>query len=501
MRLKSWLAKPLARRVRRSISAWAADGAKAQDNQFRYLVHHLALTAFGKAHGIRQNISRDDFRKQIPIADYEVLRPWIERIIAGERDVLWPGRPKYFAKTSGTTSGVKFIPITSASMPHHISGARNALLCYIAETEKADFVGGKLIFLSGSPVLHKEGDILTGRLSGIVNHHIPGYLRRSQMPSYKTNCIEDWEEKVNRIADETLDQQMTLISGIPPWVQMYFDKVIEKKGAATVKEVFPDFNLFVYGGVNFEPYRKKLFDTIGERIDSIETYPASEGFIAFQDRQSDPSLLMLLNSGIYYEFVPVSEYHQPNPPRFSIEEVELGVNYAVIMHTNAGLWGYSIGDTVRFVSKNPYKILVTGRIKHFISAFGEHVIGEEVERAMSAVCAEFGVSTAEFTVAPIVAPSEGLPYHEWLIEFDRPPADLLAFSVSLDAAMQQQNVYYQDLISGAVLQPLKVRELPPGAFIDYMRSIGKLGGQNKVPRLSNDREIAKQLLAACGLEG
>ncbi len=501
MGIKSWLAKPLARSVRRSIDKWSQDGAKTQHNQFRYLVHHLARTAFGKAYGIRPSISRDDFRKQVPIGDYEALRPWIERITAGERDVLWPGRPKYFAKTSGTTSGVKFIPITDDSMPNHIAGARNALLCYIAETGKSEFVDGKLIFLSGSPVLHTEGGVLTGRLSGIVNHHIPGYLKRNQMPSYETNCIEDWEDKVNRIADETLDQRMTLISGIPPWVQMYFDKVLDKKGAASVKEVFPDFNLFVYGGVNFEPYRKKLFDTIGERIDSIETYPASEGFIAFQDRQSDPSLLMLLNSGIYYEFVPVSEYHQPNPPRFSIEEVELGVNYAVIMHTNAGLWGYSIGDTVRFVSRNPYKIMVTGRIKHFISAFGEHVIGEEVERAMSAVCAQFGVSTAEYTVAPMVAPAAGLPYHEWLIEFDRPPADMLAFSAALDEAMQQQNVYYQDLISGSVLQPLKVRELPQGAFIDYMRSIGKLGGQNKVPRLSNDREIAGKLLAACGLQG
>lgn len=500
MGIKSWLAKPLARRVRRSITAWSQDGAKAQHNQFRYLVHHLSRTAFGKAHGIRPSISTAEFRERIPIADYETLRPWIERIIAGERDVLWPGRPKYFAKTSGTTSGVKFIPITAASMPHHISGARNALLCYIAETGKADFLDGKLIFLSGSPVLHEEGGILTGRLSGIVNHHIPGYLRRNQMPSYATNCIEDWEQKVNLIADETLDQSMTLISGIPPWVQMYFDKVLEKKGATTVREVFPHFDLFVYGGVNFEPYRKKLFDTIGERIDSIETYPASEGFIAFQDRQSDPSLLMLLNSGIYYEFVPVSEYHQPNPPRYSIEEVELGVNYAVIMHTNAGLWGYSIGDTVRFVSKNPYKILVTGRIKHFISAFGEHVIGEEVERAMASVCARFGVSTAEYTVAPMVAPGSGLPYHEWLIEFDHGPEDMDAFRSALDLAMQEQNIYYRDLISGSVLQPLHIRELPQGAFISYMRSIGKLGGQNKVPRLSNDRELAGKLFEACGIQ-
>lgn len=494
MGLKSLLAKPLATLVRRSLDRWSAQGVSAQRRQFEALKKRLAQTRFGREHGITAFTTQAEFRKRIPVRDYEALRPWMEQMIAGTPDVLWPGKPVYLAKTSGTTSGVKYIPITRESMPYHISGARNALLCYIAETGRASWLDGNLIFLSGSPVLEEKNGMLSGRLSGIVNHHVPAYLRRNQMPSWETNCLEDWEEKVDRIAHETRSKPMSLISGIPPWVQMYFDRILELSGKETIREVFPDFELLVYGGVNFEPYRGKMYQTIGSRIPSIETYPASEGFIAFQDRQSDPSLLMLLDAGIYYEFIPVSEYFSENPVRLGIEDVELGVNYAVIMNTNAGLWGYSIGDTVKFVSRNPYKILVTGRIKHFISAFGEHVIGEEVERAMQEVSNAMNVRTVEFTVAPQVNPHAGLPYHEWLVEFDVPPADIDAFADRLDQAMQQQNIYYRDLIAGSILRTLKLSVLPKGSFIAYMKRHGKLGGQNKVPRLSNDRIIADDML-------
>jgi hypothetical protein len=380
-------------------------------------------------------------------------------------------------------------------MPFHISSARNALLCYIAETGRASWLDGSLIFLSGSPVLEEKNGMLSGRLSGIVNHHVPAYLRRSQMPSWETNCIEDWEEKVDRIARETINNSMTLISGIPPWVQMYFDRLLQLSGKEHIQELFPQFELLVYGGVNFEPYREKMFQTVGKSIPTIETYPASEGFIAFQDRQSEAALLMLLAGGIYYEFVPVSEYFSAQPIRLGIQDVELGVNYAVVMNTNAGLWGYSIGDTVKFVSKNPYKIVVTGRIKHFISAFGEHVIGEEVERAMTKACTAHRATTVEFTVAPQVNPESGPPYHEWLVAFDVLPDDAAAFARTLDQAMQEQNIYYRDLIDGSILKPLKLTMLQKDAFISYMKRQGKLGGQNKVPRLSNDRKIADDLLA------
>jgi hypothetical protein len=499
MGLKSFLAKPLANLVRGRIDRWSRDGISTQKRQFQSLIQRLPATVFGKEHGITSGITVAEFRKRIPIRDYEALRPWMDKMVAGASDILWPGKPTYLAKTSGTTSGVKYIPITRDSMPFHISSARDALLCYIQETGRAGWLDGNLIFLSGSPVLEEKNGMLSGRLSGIVNHHVPAYLRRNQLPSWETNCIDDWEEKVDRIARETLNKPMSLISGIPPWVQMYFDRILQLSGKEQLREVFPHFELLVYGGVNFEPYREKIYQTIGGQIPSIETYPASEGFIAFQDRQSEQGLLMLLNGGIYYEFVPVSEYFSSQPIRLGIEDVELGVNYAVIMNTNAGLWGYSIGDTVKFVSKNPYRILVTGRIKHFISAFGEHVIGEEVERAMQQVCTAFSARTVEFTVAPQVNPESGLPYHEWLVEFDAAPQQAEAFALALDEAMQKQNIYYRDLISGSILRPLKLSIMPKGAFIAYMKRHGKLGGQNKVPRLSNDRKIADDILGHTGL--
>ncbi|MEQ9303014.1 MAG: GH3 auxin-responsive promoter family protein, partial [Marinoscillum sp.] len=367
-------------------------------------------------------------------------------------------------------------------------------LSYVHETGNGKFLDGKLIFLSGAPTLDQKAGINTGRLSGIVNHHVPGYLRTNQMPTYETNCMEDWEAKVDQIVEETYDQNMTLISGIPPWVQMYFDRLKAKTGKP-IKDIFPNFEMFVYGGVNFEPYRAKLFETIGKVIPSIETYPASEGFIAYQDSQVASGLLLLVNSGIFFEFIPTDEYFDENPTRLKIDEVKIGVNYALIINSNAGLWGYSIGDTVKFVSTNPHRILVTGRIKHFISAFGEHVIGEEVEQAMRATCERFtDTELIEFTVAPNVTPKEGLPLHEWYIAFAKAPTDIIAFEKELDLQLRQRNTYYDDLITGSILRPLKIIQLKQDAFIEYMRSIGKLGGQNKVPRLSNDRKIADEII-------
>jgi hypothetical protein len=490
MGIRSLLSKPLASFIVSGQHRWASHPEQYQERQFNQLISTARDTLFGKEHDFHGIRGYEDFKNRVPIRDYEDLSPYIKKILKGHENILWPGKPEYFAKTSGTTSGTKYIPITKESIPNHIHGARDALLSYIYETGKSSFLDGKLIFLSGSPMLEEKGGIKTGRLSGIVNHHVPGYLRTNQMPSYPTNCIEDWEMKIDRIIDETLNQRMTLISGIPPWVQMYFDKIIQRTGKK-IKDVFPDFSLFVYGGVNFEPYKAGLFESIGKKIDSVETYPASEGFFAFQDRQEDPGLLLLLNSGIFFEFIPSDEYFSDNPRRLRIDEVETGVNYTLVVSSNAGLWGYSIGDTVKFISKNPYRLLVTGRIKHFISAFGEHVIGEEVEKAMKKAMHQFKeVKLVEFTVAPQVTPKEGLPLHEWYVEFGRVPGDLRAFEKIIDEELQKLNSYYFDLVSGAILRPLKIKNLSKGAFQEYMRSQGKLGGQNKVPRLSNGREIA-----------
>jgi hypothetical protein len=495
MGVKAALSKPFAAWIVKGINHWKSNPIEAQQKTFDYLITSAKDTAFGKDHKFAAIKSYADFKKQVPVQDYEGLRPYIDRVIAGEANVMWKGKPEYFAKTSGTTSGAKYIPISKESMPEHVKAARNALLTYIHETGKADFVNGKIIFLQGSPVMTEKNGVKVGRLSGIVANLVPAYLQKNRLPSYKTNCIEDWEQKVDAIVEETIHEDMTLISGIPPWVQMYFDRLTEKSGGKKIKEIFKNLQLFVYGGVNYEPYRAKIEASIGKQIDAIETYPASEGFIAYQDTQGDKSLLLLVDAGMFYEFIPADEYYNESPTRLSLEEVELDQNYALILNTSAGLWGYSIGDTVKFVSKDPYKILVTGRIKHFISAFGEHVIGEEVEQALWSVAGEEGVQITEFTVAPQVTPEAGeLPYHEWFIEFSKGPEDLEAFRKKVDVALQKKNIYYFDLIAGRILQPLVIRSLKKDAFVDYMREEGKLGGQNKVPRLSNDRKIADRLI-------
>ncbi|WP_207421184.1 GH3 auxin-responsive promoter family protein [Desertivirga brevis] len=494
MGLKSALSKPFAYFAVRAVEKWKYNAVNVQQEVLHKLLESAKNTAFGRDHKFQEIRSYDDFKRRVPVRDYEDLKHYVERVVKGEENVLWPGLPAYFAKTSGTTSGVKYIPISKESMPEHIKAARNALLTYIHETGKADFVNGKMIFLQGSPVLDTKYKVPTGRLSGITAHHVPQYLQKNRLPSYETNCIEDWEQKVDAIVDETIHEDMRLISGIPPWVQMYFDRLSQRSEGKKIKDIFKNFSLFVYGGVNFEPYRAKMEESIGKKIDSIETYPASEGFIAYQDSQTEKGLLLLVNSGIFYEFIPSEEYFNENPTRLSLKDVEIGKNYAIILNTNAGLWGYSIGDTVKFVSKNPYKIIVSGRIKHYISAFGEHVIGEEVEHALLSVAKSEGVEITEFTVAPQVTdPQGGLPYHEWFVEFAKAPADIDSFRLKVDEVLQKKNVYYFDLIEGKILQPLIIRSLKPDSFINYMKSEGKLGGQNKVPRLSNDRKIADSL--------
>lgn len=491
--IKALAARIFARFVAARIQRWSSNPEGTQAKVFKKLIRTAAKTAFGRDHQFLHISKHQDFINKVPIRDYEDLRPYIDRMVAGERDVLWPGKPLYFAKTSGTTSGAKFIPITKESMPYHVRAARDAILMYIHRTGNSRFVNGKMIFLQGSPKLSEKNGVKLGRLSGIVAHYVPKYLQKNRLPSWETNCIEDWETKVDAIVQETIGQDMTVISGIPSWVQMYFER-LSKRSGKTVGELFRNFSLFIYGGVNYDPYRSRFRTLIGRDVDSIELFPASEGFFAFQDSQDEEGMLLLLNSGIFYEFIPADQFHEKNPKRLTIGQVEKGVNYAMIISTNAGLWGYNLGDTVEFTSTRPYRVKVTGRIKHFISAFGEHVIGKEVEEAMKIAMKENGFSIREFTVAPqIDPPEEGLPYHEWLIEFDQAPKSLEQISHCLDKLMQQQNSYYFDLIDGKILQPLKIAPLKKGSFNAYMKSVGKLGAQNKVPRLSNDRRIADAL--------
>ncbi|HBK83150.1 MAG TPA: hypothetical protein DDZ41_06065 [Flavobacterium sp.] len=493
MSLKIILAKLFAKFIYKKTQKWVLKPVETQQKVLQSLLSHSKSTLFAKDHNFLNIKDHADFAKNVPIRDYEALKPYIDKVVNGESNILWKNKPLYFAKTSGTTSGVKYIPITKESMPHHIQAARNAILSYIHQTGNADFVTKKMIFLQGSPLLKNKNGIKIGRLSGIVAHFVPSYLQKNRLPSWETNCIDDWETKVNAIVAETINQDMGIISGIPSWVQMYFEK-LQEKANKPIGQVFKNFSLFIYGGVNYEPYRAKFDNLIGRKIDSIELFPASEGFFAYQDSQQEKGMLLLLNSGIFYEFVKASEFNLESPKRYTIGEVELGINYVLIISTNAGLWAYNIGDTIIFTSLKPYRIIVSGRIKHFISAFGEHVIAKEVETALQQALENSTVRINEFTVAPQMnPPSGGLPFHEWFIEFENEPLNLDDFALQIDQALCQQNIYYKDLIAGKVLRPLVVSKVVKNGFQDYMKSIGKLGGQNKLPRLSNNRLIADKL--------
>lgn len=490
--IKKTIALQWAKRFVKNYQTKDTTAIQQQEALLLSMVKMAEKTLFGRIYTFHDIQSIRDFQQCVPVTDYEGLRPFIDKIKHGDRHILWPETPAYLAKTSGTTSGTKYIPISKEGMPYQIQGAQGALLHYIAKKRNANFVSGKMIFLQGSPELEDVGGIKTGRLSGIVAHHVPDYLQKNRLPSYDTNCIEDWETKVDKIVEETENQEMTLISGIPPWLVMYFEKLIARKGKK-VKEIFPHLQLLVTGGVNYEPYRAKIEDLLGGKVDIIQTYPASEGFIAYQDNYKEEGLLLLTNHGIFYEFIPLEEYGKPDAPRLTLKDVELNKDYALILTTNSGLWAYSIGDVVRFVSHNPYRILVSGRTKHFTSAFGEHVIAIEVEEALKAALATIPAEVTEFHLAPQVNPAEGLPYHEWFIEFSKEPESLPAFAAALDEEMRKRNTYYDDLISGNILKPLVITKLQKDAFQNYAKAEGKLGSQNKVCRLANDRKIAEQL--------
>ena len=491
--IKRFFAKIFAFLVVKKIEGSYSNSASIQLKIFNQLIRKASKTKFGLDHNFDSIKSVQDYINRVPVRDYEDIKKYIEDIKLGQKDVLWPGKPKYLAKTSGTTSGVKHIPITKESMPNHIISSRNALLFYINKTGKTDFLNGKTIFLQGSPKLEKIKGIFNGRLSGIVAHHIPSYLRKNNLPSYKTNSIDNWEEKVEAICEETINENMTVIGGIPSWVQMYFEKIIKKSTKKNISEVFKNFKLYIYGGVNFSPYERIFRKLIGKKIDSIEYYPASEGFFAYQNSQADKSLLLEFNGGIFYEFIKVDEFESSNYERYTLGNVELDVNYILVISSNAGLWAYNTGDTVKFTSLNPPKILVTGRYKHFISAFGEHVIVNEVEQSIAEVCKKQKINILEFTVAPMINPKHGLPYHEWWIEFEERNVELNVFSEEVDKKLQEKNIYYKDLIKGKVLKSLEIREVKRGGFNRHMKSAGKLGGQNKVPKLSNNRDFIKGL--------
>ena len=492
--MKTLITILFARLVKKRNNKWISNPLKFQEETFNKLLKKAINTEFGKDHNFSSIKNYKDFQNQVPIRDYEALKPYVDRVVAGKKNILWPGQPLYFAKTSGTTSGAKYIPITKESIRTHINSARDALLNYFLKTKNYRPINGKHMFLQGSPKLDKKNGVFVGRLSGISAHYIPKLFLNNRKPSWNTNCIEDWEKKVDTIIEETVGEKMTIIAGIPSWVQMYFEKIVSNENK-TIKEVFPDLSLYVYGGVSFDPYKSTFDKLFGKKIDTLATFPASEGFFGYQDNFTDDKtdLLLLLNNDIFYEFIKAEDFLKGKYERITLKDVQVNVNYLLIISTSAGLWGYNIGDTVKFTSTKPYRLIVSGRIKHFLSAFGEHVISEEVEKSMKVATNNHNVTIREFTVAPNINPKDGLPCHEWYVEFETQPEDIKIFSKTLEAEMLNQNIYYKDLIHGGIIKPLDVISVKKGGFNDYMKSVGRLGGQNKVPRLSNDRKIADKL--------
>ena len=492
--MKTLIAILFAHYIRKKNQNWIQNPIQYQEKTFVKLISKSKNTEFGRDHDFDQINSYETFKKKVPVRDYEGLKQYIDKVIEGGKNILWPGKPLYFAKTSGTTSGTKFIPITKGSIKTHVRSARDALLNYFLKSKNYKSINGKHMFLQGSPELIKKKGVFIGRLSGISAHYVPKLFLQNRMPSWETNCLEDWEQKVDKIIQETVGEKMTIIAGIPSWVQMYFEKIvqIQKKNISTV---FPELSLYVYGGVSYEPYKTMFERLLGKQIDTLATFPASEGFFGYQDEFKDhePELLLLLNNDIFYEFIKSEDFLSGNGERVSLGGVELNINYVMIISTSAGLWAYNIGDTVKFTSLNPYRIIVTGRIKQFLSAFGEHVIAEEVEKALQQTLKNTDIVVKEFTVAPNINPREGLPHHEWYIDFERPPSKIKDFSIQLDNQMRKLNIYYDDLVSGGIIKPLVIKRIKQDDFKNYMRSVGKLGGQNKVPRLSNDRKIVDQL--------
>ena len=494
--MKTLITILLARLVKKRNNKWISNPLETQAKTLKKLLLKGTNTEFGRDHNFSSVKNYEDFKNQVPIRDYEDLKPYVDKVVKGEKNILWPGQPLYFAKTSGTTSGAKYIPITKESIKTHINSARDALLNYFLKTKNYKPINGKHMFLQGSPILEKKNGVFIGRLSGISAHYIPKLFLNNRKPSWKTNCIEDWEKKVDTIIKETVGEKMMIIAGIPSWVQMYFEKIVSNENK-TINEVFPDLTLYVYGGVSYEPYKSTFDKLFGKKVDTLATYPASEGFFGYQYSFTEEriDLLLLLNNDIFYEFIKAEDFLIGDYKRITLKDVEINVNYLLIISTSAGLWGYNIGDTIKFTSTKPYKIIVSGRIKQFLSAFGEHVIAEEVENSMKIATKDHGVTIREFTVAPNINPKEGLPCHEWYIEFETQPKDINAFSKTLESEMLNQNIYYKDLIHGRIIKPLKVISVKKGGFNEYMKSVGRLGGQNKVPRLSNDRKIVDKLNA------
>lgn len=471
---------------------------EVQQEWFQRIVRDGMDTSFGRDHSFFTIHTISDFQKQVPIRNYEELKGYIDRSLIGEEDVLWPGKVKWFAKSSGTTSSKsKLIPVTKESLEEcHYKGGKDLLAMYCFNNHNSQIYAGKTLMMGGSSDLSAmNSDSVTGDLSAIIIQNLPIWVNIKRTPNKDIALMDNWEEKIEKMAQATIKQDVSVVTGVPSWTLVLFKKILEITGASSIKDVWPNLELFMHGGVSFKPYRPQFEALVNHSgLNFYETYNASEGFFGLQDRNNSEEMLLMLDYGIFYEFLPMSELASESRSTLLLSEVELGVSYALIITTNAGLWRYLIGDTIVFTSVEPYRIKVVGRTKLFINAFGEEVIIDNAEEAVRRACVATNAIVNDYTVAPVYMTKKGTGAHEWVIEFEHQPKNLNMFLKLLDSALMELNSDYEakrsaDLSLG---RPI-VKVVPKGTFYSWLKSKGKLGGQHKVPRLCNDRVLMDEL--------
>lgn len=472
---------------------------EVQARLFGELIAECRKTAWGKAHGYDSIKDVDTFRERVPISPYEALFPWIDRAFRGEADVLWPGRVRWFSKSSGTTNDKsKFIPVTEASLEFcHYKAGQDLLAIYLHNRPDSQLFTGKALSMGGSHTPHPQSPgVNFGDVSAVLTENLPIFYELVRTPSKDVALLPDWETKLAAMVREVMFEDVTSMAGVPTWTLVLLHRLLEGTGLGHIGEVWPNLELYLHGGVNFDPYRAQFQELIPlPGMTYMDCYNASEGFFSVQNDPSQPDMLLLLDYGIFYEFIPLEALDQEHPPTHTLAEVETGRNYAMLISTNAGLWRYLIGDTVMFTSLRPYKIRVTGRTKHFINAFGEELMVENAEMAMAEACRRTEATVTNFTAAPIFFAGKTRGGHEWLIEFGRPPEQVATFTAILDETLKALNSDYEAKRQGDLaLGPPKVHVLPTGTFHAWMKRRGKLGGQHKVPRLANHREYLEDLL-------
>jgi len=470
-----------------------------QEEQLLLLVNRGKNTQFGKEYGFDSINSITGYSEQVPLQNYQTHLPYIEQMLAGKADILWPGKVKWFAKSSGTTAGrSKFIPVTREALEWmHYQGGKDTLAFYLEQHPESKILNGKVLKLGGSKQLTKQGDIQTGDLSAILIDNMPFWANLLTLPDKKTALIPDWEKKLDRILQETLPANLTGLAGVPSWMLLVLQEALKRTGKSNILEIWPGLEVFFHGGVSFLPYKETYQKLIpGNTLHYREVYNASEGFFALQDKDNQEDMLLMLDYGIFYEFIPMSDYEGIHSQKvIPLKEVKTGINYAMVITTSSGLWRYIIGDTVRFTSTQPYRIKITGRTKHFINAFGEEVIIENADTAIEKAARLTGASIKEYTAAPIFMQEKKKGAHEWLIEFDKEPEDFEQFARILDQELQKLNSDYQaKRYKDITMGPPVVHKAKKNLFYRWMATQNKLGGQNKVPRLSNDRKMLEALL-------